>query len=173
MPTIAVTGHVRLAARECQLIFEALRSALREYAGPDLRGVTCLARGADQLFAEAVLAARGRLEVVLPAADYRTAEVSRADQETFDRLLNAATTVRTMPYEKSTRIAFLAASVAMLSDCDVLFAIWDGGPSKSIGDTAHVVSVAREQGIPVQVFWPTGSAATDPVQPGGRGCTSF
>ncbi|MDM4719304.1 hypothetical protein QTQ03_06720 [Micromonospora sp. WMMA1363] len=40
-------------------------------AGSDLIGLSCLADGADQLFAAAVLEHGGSLEVVAPATEYR------------------------------------------------------------------------------------------------------
>ncbi|HEY8473613.1 MAG TPA: hypothetical protein VIL37_13390 [Natronosporangium sp.] len=154
MPRIGITGHTRLSREAATFTLETLTAVLRERADPDLHGVTCLARGADQLFARAVLAARGTYEVVLPAEDYQERIVDRADRRTFDELLGKATAVRTMPFRRSSRTAYLAASTDMLDRCEVLFAVWDGGPSLGVGDTAHVVSMARARRIPVEVFWP-------------------
>jgi hypothetical protein len=156
---IGVTGYTRLSAEAAALTFNALTAALREYAGRNLHGVTCLARGADQLFARAVIAVRGTFEVVLPAQDYRERIVGTDGRAAFDELLDRATKVRTMPFAHSSRKAYLAASSDMLDRCDLLFAVWDGGPSRKTGDTAHVVSVARARRIPVVVFSPTGSDA--------------
>jgi hypothetical protein len=75
----------------------------------------------------------------------------------FDKLLDQATEVRTMPFARSNREAFLAASTSMLDRCDLLFAVWDGAPTREVGDTAHVVSVAQGRQIPVKVFWPNGA----------------
>jgi hypothetical protein len=157
MPRIGVTGYARLSTETRSLMLDALTAALREYAGRNLHGVTCLARGTDQLFARAVLAVRGTFEVVLPARDYRERIVGNGGQAAFDELLCQAAGVRTMPFARSSREAFLAASEDMLSRCDLLFAVWDGSPSRETGDTAHVVSVARERRIPVKVIWPAGS----------------
>lgn len=153
MPRIGVTGHARLSPAVGARVLDSLTAALAGYAGRDLHGVTCLARGADQLFARAVLAARGTFEVVLPARDYRQRVIGR-DGRGFDELLGQATGVRTMPFARSSRRAYLAASTDMLSRCDLLFAVWDGGPSRNLGDTAHVVSVARDRRMPVMVVWP-------------------
>jgi len=157
LPRIGVTGYTRLSSEAAALTFGALTTVLREYAGRSLHGVTCLARGADQLFARAVLEVRGTFEVVLPARDYRDRVVGKHGRKAFDELLDQATQVRTMPFPRSDRQAYFAASADMLDRCDLLFAVWDGGPSRVIGDTAHVVSVARERQIPVEVFWPPGS----------------
>lgn len=71
MPRVGVTGHFNLADATEKLVYEALENLLRQLSG-EVTGVTCLARGADQLFARVVLDAGGSLEVVLPASDYRT-----------------------------------------------------------------------------------------------------
>jgi hypothetical protein len=163
LPRIGVTGYTRLSAEQAALTFDALTAVLRDY-GPDLHGITCLARGADQLFARAVLAVNGTFEVVLPAKDYRERIVGRQGGKAFDELLHQATRVRTMRYWRSSRRAYLAASNAMLVRSDMLFAVWDGGPSQELGDTAHVVSVARNRRIPVAVFWPPGSRSTPATQ---------
>jgi hypothetical protein len=157
MPRIGVTGHARLSAEIEAVMLDALTAALHEFGGRNLHGVTCLARGADQLFARAVLAAHGTLEVVLPARDYREQMIGSDGRAMFDKLLDQATEVRTMPFARSNREAFLAASTSMLDMCDLLFAVWDGAPSREVGDTAHVVSVAQDRQIPVMVFWPNGA----------------
>lgn len=157
MPRIGVTGHTRLNARTRALMLDAVTSALREHAGPDLHGVTCLAAGADQLFVRALLVVQGTFEVVLPALDYRESVVSASGRAEFDELLGKASSVRTMPFEKSSRDAYVAANSAMLDRAELLFAIWDGRPSRRPGDTADVVSTARDRNIPTRVFWPAAS----------------
>lgn len=73
MTVIAVTGHLDLSEPSIPLIREALHALLSPYAEAGLTGVSCLAPGADTLFAETVLALGGRLIAVIPSADYRTA----------------------------------------------------------------------------------------------------
>lgn len=148
MTVVAITGHRALddAALTRREIDEVL-------AGVDapLVGVSALAAGADQIFADAVLAAGGALEVIVPALDYRESldPVTRA---TFDRLLAAATTVTTMQYEHAGRGAYLAAGLEMLDRCDLLVAVWDGEASRGDGGTADIVHRARMRGIPVHVI---------------------
>jgi hypothetical protein len=69
LPRIGVTGHTNLTADTVPLVADGILAVLAGYPVPDLVGVTCLARGADQVFARAVLDLGGTLEVVLPAAD--------------------------------------------------------------------------------------------------------
>ncbi|MEV4630822.1 hypothetical protein AB0J90_31615 [Micromonospora sp. NPDC049523] len=157
MPRIGVTGHVILANGTAELVAACLAEHLRPYAGPGLHGITCLANGADQLFAREILALDGTYEAVIPAADYRQCAVERENRASFDELLERAVRVDYMPYDRSDRQAYMAASVELLNRCELLFAVWDGRPSVHIGDTADVVRAARERGLPVTVLWPDGA----------------
>ncbi len=71
---IGITGHSNLTPESVPLVAAELRKVLPEYGRP-LIGVSCLAQGADQVFARVVLELGGNLEVVLPAADYRERKV--------------------------------------------------------------------------------------------------
>lgn len=157
MPRIGVTGHVLLADGTAELIYQCLTDELRPYAGPDLHGVTCLADGSDQLFARAVLALGGSFEVILPAHDYRLQAVQWHNRPAFDELLVRATAVTRMPFKRSSRKAFMAASEELLRRCDLLLAVWDGNPSIVLGDTADVVRTATARHLPVTVLWPAGA----------------
>ncbi|GIF72323.1 hypothetical protein [Asanoa siamensis] len=153
MPRIGVTGHVRLADGTAELVYAALSATLATHDGP-LHGVTCLADGADQLFARAVAALGGTFEVVLPAADYRTVV---DDRESFDDLLGKAIRVDYLPYARSDAAAYFAASDELLNRVDHLIAVWDGVASDVVSSTAHVVRTARDRGLPVTVIWPAGA----------------
>jgi hypothetical protein len=155
---IGVTGHVLLADGTAVLVYRCLTEALRPHADGGLHGVTCLANGADQLFARAVDALDGTFEVVLPATDYRRVALTSRDRKRFDRLLRRAATISYMPFDTSGPDAYLAASEEMLRRVDALFAVWDGKPSEVAGSTADVVRRAEERGVPVTVFWPDGAA---------------
>ncbi|MEY9211848.1 hypothetical protein NI17_008455 [Thermobifida halotolerans] len=154
---IGITGHSNLAADSVPLVRGALAEALGPYADADLVGVSCLARGADQLFAEAVLEAGGRLEVVLPSADYRETKVKPDNRERFDRLLVRAAWVRYMSHLSAGRQAYEDANEAVLGGVDRLFAVWDGRPAAGRGGTADAVAAARARGVPVDVIWPDGA----------------
>ncbi|WP_411133551.1 hypothetical protein [Streptomyces sp. C10] len=157
MTTIAVTGHMDLADSTVPLVQEELRDLLRGHQG-DLVGVTCLARGSDTLFAEAVVEAGGRLVVILPSRDYRQAKVKPDHAPAFDRLAAAAEVV-TMPYDNTAnREAYEAANGELLKRADRLVAVWDGvPPSGKGGGTADTVEQARSAGVPVDVVWPRGA----------------
>jgi len=154
MARIGITGHARLAGDTATLVYEALMAELRQHVGDELRGISCLCDGADQIFARAVIERGGDLAVVLPADDYRERLV---DQDGFDRLLGKAAQVLRMPFRRADRRAFKAASEEVLRQCELLLAVWDGLPSRKLGDTADVVTAARAEGVPVVVLWPAGA----------------
>ncbi len=156
---IGITGHSNLAPDSVASVRAALLDLLAA-AGRPLVGVTCLARGADQLFARAVLDVGGEVEVVLPAADYRERKVGPADAAEFDELIGRAAEVLTLPFERSGRDAYLAAGEQVLSTVDRMIAVWDGQPSDGRGGTGDMVSAARERNLPVSVVWPDGARRT-------------
>ncbi|EWC62228.1 hypothetical protein UO65_2477 [Actinokineospora spheciospongiae] len=154
---IGITGHSNLTTATTTLIADALRDTLRAYRGSNLVGVTCLARGADQIFARVVLGLGGVVEVVLPAADYRERKVKPDNAVDFDALVDAAHLVHTMPFDTSDRSAYLAASEHVLSTVEAIVAVWDGAPSTGSGGTGDVVEAAHRRGTPVTVVWPAGA----------------
>nr|AHE14533.1 hypothetical protein asmbl_8 [uncultured bacterium] len=161
MHRIGVTGHMNLTPATAALVEEAIRKALVPYAGEGITGVSCLAAGADTIFAEVVLDLGGTLEVVLPASDYREHKVKPDHAPRFDALIRRATNVRVMPHTESNRHAYEAANEALLRSCDRLFAVWDGKAPVDQGGTAAVVSQARSLGLPVEVIWPDGAERVD------------
>ncbi|MEV7563026.1 hypothetical protein [Streptomyces sp. NPDC089795] len=169
MATIAVTGHVNLTAASVPPVGEALRALLARYPAPELTGMSCLAPGADTVFADAVLALGGRLMAVLPSADHRARLPEGPDAVAFDRLLGAAAEVEVMPYRRAGTDAYVAANRLLLGRAELLVAVWDGGPGGRPGGTAHAVAAARARGLPVEVVWPAGAARQDPARPATRG----
>lgn len=154
---VGITGHSNLADDTVPLVADGIREAVAEHAGRELVGVTCLAKGADQIFARVVLELGGAVEVVLPAADYRDRKVKPDNAAEFDELAGKARTVHTMPFEQSDREAYMAASDHVLDTVDMMVAVWDGAPSGGYGGTADVVEAARDRGMSVAVVWPDGA----------------
>ena len=70
MHRIAISGHRGLPGPTARMVGQAIRAALAE-RGPDVTGISCLADGADQIFARAVTDLGGTLEAVIPATEYR------------------------------------------------------------------------------------------------------
>ncbi|GAA1606171.1 hypothetical protein GCM10009828_036780 [Actinoplanes couchii] len=150
MTTIGVTGHIRMQPRTHRLIFDELVRLLSGY--PGVHGVTCLAEGADQLFAEAVRACHGTFEVVLPVP---AAAVPPAAPPA--RLLRQARRVSWMEVAGPPEAAYEAASREVVSRSDILVAVWDGDLSGGRGGTAETVDWACRHGREVVRVWPAGA----------------
>lgn len=136
----------------------ALRETLKPYCD-DLTGISCIAKGADSLFADVVLELGGRLISIIPSKDYRANKVKPGHAARFDRLIEAATEVIVLDNETANRAAYEAANRELLRRADRLAAVWDGAPpSRKGGGTADTVLEAREAGLPVDVVWPEGAA---------------
>ena len=154
---IGITGHTNLAPATEKLVHDAIRDTLTPYLSDGFTGVTCLAKGADQVFAQVVLEIGGDLAIVLPSPNYRDKNVKPANRATFDELLSGASDVAYLPFEEPGREAYMAASEELVARSDLMVAVWDGGPAGGHGGTADVVTYAREQGRQVLVVWPDGA----------------
>jgi hypothetical protein len=153
---IGVTGHSNLTPDSLTTVAEAVHAVLADLDEP-ITGVSCLARGADQVFARVVLEMGHRLEVVLPSADYRERKVKPDNRTDFESLIERAASVRVLPFDTANRDAYAAAGDAVLDDVATLVAVWDGSPPDGRGGTAETVWAARERGVPVTVVWPDGA----------------
>lgn len=155
---VAVTGHMDVADDATELIRSAIDTKLEELRrrSDSIVGISCIARGADSIFAKAILDQGFTLEVVLPSKNYRTDKVKPHDLERFDTLATAASVVHVMPFNDAGREAYEAANSTLLRQADILIAVWDGDESKR-GGTGTVVAEARTIGIPVTVIWPEGA----------------
>ena len=146
---VGITGHQRLAAESAwDWVRRELESVLRNTAGP-LVGVSSLAMGADQLFADLVLGSGGSLEVVLPFEGYSEKFVEERDEGEFERLLRSASKVETLRCRGSDEEAYMEAGKRVVDTSDLLVAVWDGRPAAGLGGTADVVRYAVERGKPV------------------------
>jgi hypothetical protein len=156
---VAVSGHRALSADIAVLVDAGIKAELERItaAGNTLTGLSCLADGADQIFASAVLAGGGTLEVVVPADQYRDGLPDDA-KPTYDRLLSLASAVHKCGYRESTSEAHMDASRFMIDHADHLIAVWDGKPARAYGGTADVVQYAQEKHVPVSVVWPQGAS---------------
>jgi hypothetical protein len=144
---LGITGHQRLGPIDtvdwvskqlCRAI-EALRPQI---------GVTSLATGADQLFAETLLNKHIPYEVIIPSRKYETT-FGAADLPAYKRLLEHATACEILPFNEPTEDAFYAAGREIVERADYLIAVWNGLPAKGKGGTADIVQHARAHHKPV------------------------
>jgi hypothetical protein len=143
---IGITGHQRLKdSTRWDWVKQEFDRFLSSTASP-LVGVTSLAIGADQLFAEAVLARGGSLEVIVPFADYEFTFSSGDDRKKYLRLLASASNPQVLEKHGSDEEAYLAAGQRVVDRSQFLLAVWDGAPAAGIGGTGDIVNYALQQG---------------------------
>jgi hypothetical protein len=157
MTRVGCTGHQGFPSETAALVDREIREHLARYVDLELVGLTNLADGADQLFAQAVLDLGGALEVIVPAEQYRDGFPTEASKHGYDELFAHARRVDRLPFSESTPESHMAASEVIVDRCDVLLAVWDGEPSRGYGGTADVVAYARKRETPVEVLWPEGA----------------
>ncbi|WP_090098871.1 hypothetical protein [Lentzea jiangxiensis] len=154
---LAITGHRGLSSELEEEVGRMIRAVVaRDGADTAVVGVSCLADGADAVFAQAVLDAGGELVAVLPAARYREV-LPEGYRPVYDGLLARAGRVVQLPHVTPDPEAYREAGRRMVDESDSLLAVWDGRPGRGPGGTADVVAYARSRGVPVTVLWPQGA----------------
>jgi len=159
MPSFGITGHMDLDAATREGVRSDLRAYLSRFSQQQLVGISCIAEGADAIFAETVLELGGSLHVVLPSADYRDAKVKPHYRAEFDALISRASAVTVMA-TTANREAYQAANDSIISNCDTLVAVWDGVLEQKNGGTAGTVESAKASGKPVVRIWRDGFTRT-------------
>lgn len=152
--SLAITGHQTLAvAGDWSWVREALLATLRELP-PPLICYSSLATGADQIFAELVLARGGELRVVLPFATYEETFTAEADLESYRSLLRRAAAVEVLTEQTDRELSYWAAGRRVVDLAGRVLAVWNGQPAVGLGGTGDVVAYALSSGKPVLHFNP-------------------
>jgi hypothetical protein len=155
MTRVGITGHRDLPDPTCRLVSASIATELQRFR--PLHGISSLAEGADQIFAEQVLMAGGALTAVIPSANYTRSFATSAGKVAYRTLRARAEEVIELPFPSPSEDAYWAAGQRVVDLADVLLAVWDGTPSGGVGGTADVVAFAGERGVPKTVLWPLGS----------------
>lgn len=142
---VGITGHRRLkepagwgwVRRELDRRLPSLT--------PPLIGITSLAVGADQLFANAILRLGGSLEIVIPFAGYESTFSEEGDRQEYLRLLQRALKKEVLEKYGSDEEAYLASGKRVVDRSELLIAVWDGMTAVGLGGTGDVVSYALQQ----------------------------
>ncbi len=143
---VGITGHQRLADPSGWSWVKSHLDAILGQCPPPLTGISLLAIGADQLFADAVLRHGGILEAIIPFDDYESKFPEGSERGEYHRLLEMASTVEVLPRAGSDEESYLAAGKRLVEISDLLVAVWDGKPAAGLGGTADVVGYAQEMG---------------------------
>jgi hypothetical protein len=168
---VGVTGHradvlaegdierLRERVRLTLLLIEEAGRALLERerdcfadGPPQLRFVSPIADGADQIAAELALELGWELQAILPFSrdQYRATLANPSARERFDLLLGRATCLLELPGDPHESLdAYVMTGRATVAHCDVLIAVWDGKPPRGRGGTGEVVQLALTRGTAI------------------------
>lgn len=145
MTRIGITGHQELSsADQWQWVVQEMRGKLARLPRP-LMAITCLAKGADQIFARLVLEEGGAVYAVLPFRDIERTFSSK-DLPEFRALVKLSRVEVLVEAPADDEEAFFSAGKRVVDLCDLLFAVWNGKPARGKGGTADVVHYAKQMG---------------------------
>ncbi|WP_327349682.1 hypothetical protein OG772_20595 [Streptomyces sp. NBC_01321] len=153
---LGITGHRGLSPVVEAQVRGVLTKLVADCQPEDLVGISCIAAGPDAWFAQAVLAHGGRLEVVIPAAEYRDS-LPDWHHPVYDELMARAIDAHHTGMRESNSQAHQVGSEITVGLADQVIAVWDGQPARGYGGTADVVAYAERVGVPVRIVWPEGA----------------
>jgi hypothetical protein len=154
---LGISGHQDLSTEVVSYVRPILTRVISEKNG-NVVGVSSLAVGADQLFANTILEQGGSLHAIIPCRRYESTFSEPESLNQFKFLLARAQEIETLEYPEPCEEAFLDAGHRVVDSSDLLIAVWDGRPAAGKGGTADIVAYARRQNREVRVVWPTGVA---------------
>lgn len=151
---IGVSGHQNIEPLEARLwVDTVIRSEFLKL--PEFTtGLSCLAAGADQLFALAVINAESTLEAVVPCRDYLSAFKDDESRALYIALYEKCALHHHLAFDLPSEEAFLTAGKTVVDLSDLMFFIWDGQPAAGKGGTEDIFEYARAASIPYVHFNP-------------------
>jgi hypothetical protein len=132
-----------------------VRSAIREELTriEAIKGLSSLAEGTDQIFAEECLAKSISVTAIIPFKAYETC-FKAAALESYHSLLARCERQELDQNAQNEQVAFYGAGRFIVNNCDILIAVWDGKPSQGLGGTADIVAYAKTQDRKITIIDP-------------------
>lgn len=138
---VGITGHQNLTTYQSDWLTNALKSEIRNIKIDE--AYSCLAIGADQIFAKVFLENRIPLIAVIPCKRYHQTFKENYLQD-YEALIKEASNVIQLDFENPSEQAFYEAGKFIVDNSDILFAFWNNLPSKGLGGTADIVLIAEK-----------------------------
>ncbi len=136
---IGITGHQNLSFSIINWIKQEILIELNKLNVDE--AYSCLAIGADQIFAEIILENKIPLIAIIPCVLYETTFDSKG-LISYNNLLKQSKSIIQLSFQKPSEEAFFEAGKTIISNSDVIFAIWNDLPAKGLGGTADIFSIA-------------------------------
>ena len=157
---VGVTGHQDLgSSATARWVSDVVCRAVKEYNVT--QGITCLAAGADQIYAEILKGENIPYFVVIPSDNYEKTFGNRSSLEKYQMLLDQAHRMIKLKFNEPNEIAFFEAGKRVVNLSRDIFAIWNGNKAKGLGGTADIVQYALEKNKKVVHFNPISKTVTE------------
>lgn len=144
---VGISGHQNIRPTSAiSWVETAIRDELHKQRASV--GVSCLAAGADQIFAKAVVELNLELEAVIPCVGYEAAFQDNESKELFRDMIARAKSRQVLDFASPTEEAFFAAGKRVVDTADFMLFVWDGMPARGLGGTADVVAYTRSKRLP-------------------------
>jgi len=137
---VGITGHQDLTIAESNWLKEELEIEIKQMKIE--KAYSCLAIGADQLFARVILSNNIPLIAVTPCSKYEQT-FDNKNIELYRNLVTQAINEIQLEYDNPSEKAFYEAGKTVVNNSDVIFVFWNNLPSKGLGGTADIVSFAK------------------------------
>lgn len=138
---VGITGHQDLGSSEdVNWLSETLRTTIKQ--NNVKIGLTSLAIGADQLFAQIIQDFDIPYVAIIPCSRYEKTFKSKSNLDKYLALLQNASSIITLPFDSPSEMAFYEAGKQIVDTSDLLFAIWNGEAAKGLGGTGDIVKYA-------------------------------
>jgi hypothetical protein len=138
--TAGITGHRELENIDWikTIMLEVINEKVVTY------GFTCLATGADEIFAEILRQKRINYTAVIPCHKYETT-FKPSELSNFHISKNIALNLIELNYERPSEKAFNEAGKTVVDNSEMIIAVWDGEEAIGLGGTADIVEYAKSK----------------------------
>ncbi|OJT54253.1 hypothetical protein [Bacillus altitudinis] len=135
---VGITGHQNLgSSQQYNDIAVKLKQIITEH---DVTcGYTCLAKGADQLFAEILKKIGIPYHAIIPSENYDRTFDESISLLKYQDLLDHAVIKKVLSFPEPEEKAFYEAGKYVVESTELLIAIWDGQSARGLGGTGDIV----------------------------------
>lgn len=142
---IGFTGHQKIGSEQVvDWVCAALSAQVEQHCVT--YGYTCLAAGADQLFAEILRKKKIPFSTLIPCEGYETTFDNPSDLSNYYRLLSFAIESIQIGSGPPGEVAYYNAGKEIVRRSELVFAVWDGEKAKGLGGTGDIVIYAIDNG---------------------------
>lgn len=147
---IGISGHQRF--ENLEWVKETLEKELKDLkkkcdeTGEKFTGISSLAIGADQLFADFIVKHGGELIAVLPFEGYERTHEEGSDRERYFELLQKAASIKTLSAQNTDQESYYEAGKYVVKNSDILMTVWNGKKAAGLGGTGDAIKYARNNG---------------------------